>query len=208
METQVHIVSTVVILLAAVVPIYLTIKLKNNLKKLTAVLSIFILMHAVYHIVGFLGFNLLAEGVFEPLSVAVLIFFGIVYSGIARPKNMNTRNLVAVWNPGTLLLVMNSITIILLLAALGIFVSLAARSKNIRTFQFQISIFIIIWILGDMITILQHNGIVMFSGLQGDFGSEIHLVSMVFFSTMLWLRFYYSERIGRRMIEDSDATLR
>ena len=64
METQVHIVSTVVILLAAVVPIYLTIKLKNNLKKLTAVLSIFILMHAVYHIVGFLGFNLLAEGVF------------------------------------------------------------------------------------------------------------------------------------------------
>jgi hypothetical protein len=90
---------------------------------------------------------------------------------------------------------MNSITIILLLAALGIFVSLAARSKNIRTFQFQISIFIIIWILGDMITILQNNGIV-------------HLVSMVFFSTMLWLRFYYSERSGRKIIEDLDPTLR
>ena len=59
-----------------------------------------------------------------------------------------------------------------------------------------------------MITILQNNGIVMFSGLQGDFGSEIHLVSMVFFSTMLWLRFYYSERSGRKIIEDLDPTLR
>jgi hypothetical protein len=25
---------------------------------------------------------------------------------------------------------------------------------------------------------------------------------------MIWLRFYYSERSGRRMIEDLDATLR
>ena len=68
-ETQLHFVSAVVILLASVIPIYLTIKLKDNLKKLTALLSIFILIHAVYQIVGFYGFDLLAEGVFEPLSL-------------------------------------------------------------------------------------------------------------------------------------------
>jgi hypothetical protein len=40
------------------------------------------------HTVGFYGLTLLVEGVFEPLPVAVLIFFGIVYSGLAKPKNM------------------------------------------------------------------------------------------------------------------------
>jgi hypothetical protein len=207
-ETQLHFVSAVVILLASIIPIYLTIKLKDNLKKLTALLSIFILIHAVYQIVGFYGFDLLAEGVFEPLSAAVLIFFGIVYSGLAREKNISIKNMVVVWSPGTLLLLMNSITIILLLGALGIFVWLAARSKNIRSFQFQLSIFIIIWILGDMVGILHDNGVVVFSALQSDVGSGIHVVSMVFLSLMLWLRYYYSERSGKKIIEDLDATLR
>ena len=207
-ETQLHFVSAVVILLASIIPIYLTIKLKDNLKKLTALLSIFILIHAVYQIVGFYGFDLLAEGVFEPLSAAVLIFFGIVYSGLSREKNISIKNMVVVWSPGTLLLLMNSITIILLLGALGIFVWLAARSKNIRSFQFQLSIFIIIWILGDMVGILHDNGIVVFSALQSDVGSGIHVVSMVFLSLMLWLRYYYSERGSKKMVEDLDATLR
>ena len=82
LETQLHLISAVLILLAAVVPIYLTIKLKDNLRKLTAILSIFVLIHAVYQVVGFFGLTLLADGVFEPLSVGVLIFFGIIYSGI------------------------------------------------------------------------------------------------------------------------------
>ena len=207
-ETQLHFVSAVVILLASIIPIYLTIKLKDNLKKLTALLSIFILIHAVYQIVGFYGFDLLAEGVFEPLSAAVLIFFGIVYSGLSREKNISIKNMAVVWSPGTLLLLMNSITIILLLGALGIFVLLAARSKNIRSFQFQLSIFIIIWILGDMVGILHDNGIVVFSALQSEVGSGIHVVSMVFLSLMLWLRYYYSERGSKKMVEDLDATLR
>jgi len=202
LETQLHFISTVIIFLAAIVPIYLTIKLKGTLKKLTAILSIFVLIHAVYQVVGFLGFNLLADGVFEPLSAGLLIFFGIVYSGIAKEKKMSVQNMSAVWSPVVILLLMNSITIMLLLAALGIFVWLAARSKNIRSFQFQLSIFIIIWIVGDMVSILHDNGIVGFSALQSDLGAGIHVVSMVFFSMMLWLRYYYSERSSKKMIED------
>jgi len=30
---------------------------------------------------------------------------------------------------------------------------------------------------------------------------------MVLFGLMLWLRFYYSERNGKKMIEDEDAKL-
>lgn len=201
LETQLHFISAVVILLAALVPIYLTIRLKDNLRKLAAILSLFILTHSVYHILGFFGFPLLA-GVFEPLSVAVLILFGFVYSGLAKPKNMSIKSMGVAWSPATILILMESITTILLLIALGIFVWLAVQSKNFRTFQFQISVFIIIWISGEIAGILQDNGIIVLSPVQADIGLEIHVVSMVFLSMMLWLRYYYSRRSDKKMIED------
>jgi len=208
LESQLHLVSAILILFAAVVPIYLTVRLRNNLRKLVLVLTIFILVHAVYHVVGFFGLTILGEGVFEPLSVAILIYFGIVYSGMTRPKYLGAKNsTVVAWTPSTLLLLMDNITTTLLLVALGIFVWLAVLSKNIRTFQFQISIFIIIWILGEIAGILRDSGIISLSALQGDVGLEIHVVSMFFFSMLLWVRFYYSQRSGRRMIEGVDATL-
>jgi hypothetical protein len=193
LDTQLHLVNGIVILLAAAIPIYLTIRLNNNLRKLTAILSIFILVHALYCWLDFFGFGFLSDGVFEPLSAAVLIFFGIYYYGVAKEK-ARIKSMVVICTPITFLLLMDSFTIILLLAALSIFVWLAVRSKDIRSFQFQISIFIIIWVLGGVAGALQDNGIIVLSPLQGDIGLEIHVVSLVFFSIMIWLRFYYSQR--------------
>lgn len=209
LETQLHFISAIAIFLAAVVPIYLTLKLKDNLRRLTLILTIFILTHAIFHVTGFLGFNFLAEGVFEPLSVAVLIFFGIAFSGFTKTPKMSLKRMTVVWSPATLfLIIMSNITVILLLVALGIFVWLAAKSKSVRSFQFQMSIFLVVWILGEIAGSLQDTGIIVFTALQGDIGLEIHTVSMVFFSIMLWLRFYYSEKSGTKMIEGLDATLR
>ncbi len=207
-EVQLQFISAIIILASSAVPIYLTIKLKDNLKKLTLILTVFILIHAVYHVFGFLGYSILAEGVFQPLSVITLIFFGIVYSGFTKPKNVGTRNMVMALNSGIFLLFMNNITIILLLIALGIFVWQVSRSKSIRSFQFQMSIFLVVWILGEIVGNLEDNGIIVFPALQGNIGLEIHVVSMVLFGLMLWLRFYYAERSGKKMIEDVDATLR
>ncbi len=204
---QLQFISAIIILASSAVPIYLTIKLKDNLKKLTLILTVFILIHAVYHVFGFLGYSLLAEGVFQPLSVMALIFFGIVYSGFTKPKNGGTRNMVMALNPGNFLIFMNNITIILLLIAFSIFVWQVSRSKSIRSFPFQISIFLVVWILGEIVGNLEDNGIIVFPALQGNIGLEIHVVSMVLFSLMLWLRFYYSERNGKKMIEDEDAKL-
>ena len=70
------------------------------------------------------------------------------------------------------------------------------------------SIFLVIWILGEITGSLQDSGVVIVPALQGDIGLEIHTASMIFFSVMLWLRFIYSERSGKKMIESLDATLR
>jgi DMSO/TMAO reductase YedYZ heme-binding membrane subunit len=87
-EIDINFVSMIVIFTAAVIPVYIAIKLNNNshsgnnnnpnLKKLAIMLTVFVLVHGVYHITRFLGFNLLAEGVFEPLSITILIAFGVL----------------------------------------------------------------------------------------------------------------------------------
>jgi hypothetical protein len=95
----------------------------------------------------------------------------------------------------------NGVTLLLLLIALGIFLWLALKSKNVKNFQFQTSIFIVIWLLGDLVDVLRNNQIFTFSAVQ-DIGLRIHLISMIFFTTMLLSRFYHSKKYGRRIIDD------
>jgi hypothetical protein len=204
LESQLYLVNGLVALLAAAIPIYLTIRLNNNLRKLTVILSIFILMHAVYCWLNYFGFDFLSDGIFEPLSAAVLMFFGISYYEIAKQEKVRIKKMIVFCSPVALLFIFFG-TIVLLLATLSIFVWLATRSKDFRSFQFQISIFIIIWILGGVVDILQDSGITVLSSLQGDIGLEIHVASLVFLSVMIWLRFYYSQRSGNRKIEALDA---
>ncbi|HEY7572581.1 MAG TPA: hypothetical protein VH796_14535 [Nitrososphaeraceae archaeon] len=198
LEEQLNIVSAQAIVLAAIVSIYLTIRLKGDLRKLSAILSIFILSHSFYHIFEFVGNDLLADRIFEPLSVLILILFGVVYSNIDRPKKQRANNIsLGAWIPGGLPFIMDNITPMLLVIALGIFIRLAIISKSIKTFQFQISVFIIIWILGEIAGILRDIGILRLTSVQSEIGLEIHVISMVFFSLMLWFRFYYSMKVEK-----------
>ena len=95
---------------------------------------------------------------------------------------------------------MSDITFVLSLVPLLIFVWLAFRSKSIKAFQFQISIFIAVYILGE---IIENNRIAIFSAFPPDIGSQIHVGSAIFFTIMIWFRFYYAEKSGKKMIENS-----
>jgi hypothetical protein len=95
---------------------------------------------------------------------------------------------------------MSDITLILSLVPLLIFVWLAIRSKSIKAFQFQISIFMAVYILGE---IIENNRIAIFSVLPPDIGPQIHVGSAIFFTIMIWFRFYYAEKRGKKMVESS-----
>jgi hypothetical protein len=82
-----------------------------------------------------------------------------------------------------------------------IFIWLAIRFKSIKAFQFQISIFIAVYILGEIIE--NNNRIAVFSLLPPDIGPQIHVGSAIFFTIMVWFRFYYAEKSGKKMIESS-----
>lgn len=91
-----------------------------------------------------------------------------------------------------------SLTFVLLVIALGIFVWLTARSRNIRSFQFQISIFILIWIIGEFIDLLGEEGVIeLFS--NSELGMYVHVLAMAIFSSMIWIRFYISEKTGKKL---------
>src|SRR5215203_161866 len=82
-----NLIDAIVYLVAAIIPAYFILKSRNSinnnnnnrLRILTIILISFILMQVFYHIVGSLGFRLLAKGFLEPLSMAALLLFGVMF---------------------------------------------------------------------------------------------------------------------------------
>ena len=97
----------------------------------------------------------------------------------------------------------NDLTLVLLLSSLFVFAWLAIKSRDIKSFQFQISLFILIMVIGQIIYVLPDKFAQIPDSFE-DIGYHIHLVSMVFLSVMLWIRFYYSKKSGKKMIENID----
>jgi hypothetical protein len=95
---------------------------------------------------------------------------------------------------------MSYVTLILSLMPLAIFIWLAVKSKNIRAFQFQISVFIAVYIIGE---IIENTKVAAFSILPQDIGSQIHVGSAIFFTIMVWFRFFYAEKSGKKMVENN-----
>lgn len=100
--------------------------------------------------------------------------------------------------------VMEDVLLGLLVIALGIFGWVAAISRNIRAFQFQISVFIVIWIAGELVDVSQGDSLVSLLGTSS-VGSIVHVGAMIFFSVMIWLRFITSRARSRRMVDDEPA---
>src|SRR5204862_1937138 len=84
-----NLIDAIVYLVAAIIPAYFILKSRksiinnndnnNYIRKLTMVLVGFILVQVFYHIAAIIGFRLLAKGFLEPLSMAALLFFGVMY---------------------------------------------------------------------------------------------------------------------------------
>ena len=107
-----------------------------------------------------------------------------------------------------LIAVMSNFTFYLLFVALGIFVWLARRSHSVKSFQFEISIFIFIWIGGEFMTTLHESGLFNLPPVLHDLGMQIHFISMILFASIIFVRFYYSYRAGHKIIESLDSILK
>jgi hypothetical protein len=85
-ESWLDLVSAIMIFFAAIIPAYLSLKLKGNIRKVTITLAAFIVMHGIYHVVRMQGIESIADSVFEPASIIVLIAFGVTYLAVSYTK--------------------------------------------------------------------------------------------------------------------------
>jgi len=93
-----------------------------------------------------------------------------------------------------------NITSLLILIPLIIFIWLAIKSKNIKSFQFQLMVFILMYLVGQ---IIENNGDSIFlSVLPKDFGSQIHVIAAAFFTIMILFRFYYANPRKKKMVDN------
>jgi hypothetical protein len=87
-----HLISTIAIFSAAIIPIYISINIRagNKLKirTIAVTLTVFILIHGLYHVFALFGYNLIAEGFFEPLSAIILMVFAILMVTILYPNSL------------------------------------------------------------------------------------------------------------------------
>ena len=97
--------------------------------------------------------------------------------------------------------VTSNITLILLIVSLGIFGTLAVQSRKIKSFQFQMSVFIMIWISSEIIGVLARAEILNVS-IYESVGHLIHLASMAAIGVIFWMRFYFSSRKGNKFMDE------
>ena len=94
---------------------------------------------------------------------------------------------------------MSIITSILFLVSLTFFGWLSIKSKSIKTFQSQISLFIGLYVIGELLEIKQISTLL---SIPDGLGSQIHVGATIFLTIVVWMRLYYSEK-GIKSLADT-----
>ena len=80
-----NLIQSIAYFIAAIVPIYFIVKSRKNkdgrksFENISILLIGFILIQGVYHILGMFGLKLLSKGFLEPISIIILLLFGLTY---------------------------------------------------------------------------------------------------------------------------------
>ena len=90
------------------------------------------------------------------------------------------------------------LTLVILFIILTIFGWLAIRYRSIRSFEFQILTFIMVYVVGEIIE--DYNKMPFLSAFPY-IGSQIHIASAVLLVIILWLRLYSVKKSGREMVD-------
>ena len=86
---------------------------------------------------------------------------------------------------------MSIITSILFSISLIFFGWSSFKSRSIKNFQFLISLFIGLYIIGELFEIKE---IITFLNLPDGLGSQIHAGATIFLTIVIWMRLYNSQK--------------
>jgi hypothetical protein len=152
----------------------------ESLRNLTIILASFGILHGFYHLSYLVNLGTIAPYI-DLASALILVMLGMYYSNRVLSVSLFLISLPDL---------ASDLVPIALIIALFIFVRLAFLSKSIRSLQAQLSIFLIIWIVAELLRALLVIGIVSTTPQLELLGFEIHTASMVAFGLFLLLRYY------------------
>lgn len=90
MLSEFHLISAVFIFSAAIIPIYLSFRIKSRYVWFFISLSIFAMIHGFYHFVGIWSLSLMTEEILETISVCVLVGLGVMFVNMSRAKRLES----------------------------------------------------------------------------------------------------------------------
>ena len=100
--------------------------------------------------------------------------------------------------------IMDKVMMVSLFSAIIIFTWIAIKSRSARTFQFQISLFLLIWICGELFHVLDPQILEKSDQMDG-VSHLIHLAAMIIFAMIILLRFFYSKRTEKNIADGDHA---
>lgn len=89
-EAHLHLISGLAFFSGSVVLSYFSIKSTGGVRLLAIIFLVFTLVHSLYHVTSYFDQELLSEGLLEPLSVIILILFGLTYLIIKSRREIKT----------------------------------------------------------------------------------------------------------------------
>src|SRR5690242_17870456 len=90
----------------------------------------------------------------------------------------------------------------LFLVSLAIFVALAMKSRTIKSFSSQVSAFVGIYVIGE---VLELNVIQNAAGLPAELGSQVHVAATIIITLVMWSRLLASGRAVKELEREQNA---
>jgi len=104
--------------------------------------------------------------------------------------------------------IFSNINIVLLICSLVIFSILCKQSERVRSFQFQMSITVMVLIGSEIIEVLVDSEFITSEFIENYFSEDlshlIHVVSMAGVALMFWYRYVYAEKTRKTLVEHMD----
>jgi len=153
------------------------------LRNLTMILGSFAILHGFYHFSALAGLTDLAF-VLDFLSSVLLVVLGVYYSQRVVGAGLFLLAFSDVSDA------LRNLVPVMLVVSLILFARLAIKSRSLSSLQSQLSVFLMIWIVAELLRALLAVGLVAATPALQLLGFEIHTAAMVAFGGFLLFRFY------------------
>jgi len=97
--------------------------------------------------------------------------------------------------------IFTNVTILLLLGAFAVFGILALQHKKIKSFQFQMSMVLLVLIVSEIIDAFFDFNYIQNHSLE-HVGSIIHVISMAGIAIIFWGRFVHAKKSQTRLVDE------